>query len=116
MSETKDELEFTEELFQFLQGKLPEGYSVPEVEVPRLSPGQAWTVIWYLGNQYRKVSDHIERCCVCGDLYDTWNAGSCLDYGDAPYNFCDSCMERDEFSQKMRSNPDANEREAFFRI
>jgi hypothetical protein len=108
-----DNLERCEELFSFLQGRLPEGYKIPRKERPRLTADQAWTVIWYLGNQYWKVPDHIERCGVCGGLYDTHREGDCLDYGKAPYQFCESCMASWEYSTKAadKRNPDNDEDE-----
>lgn len=91
-TETKNpsDLDRTEELFAFLQGTVPEGYSIKPDHVPQLTDDQAWTVIWYLGNLYWQVTDHIERCDVCGDLFDSEGGGNCLDYGEAPYDFCDN--------------------------
>lgn len=95
-------LERTQELFKFLQGTSPDDYHVAPRSMPRLSPSQAWTVIWYLGNQYWQVPDHIERCDVCGTLYDSHNAGDCLDYGRPPYSFCDDCMEDEKYAKKLK--------------
>lgn len=47
MSDKRDDLQLAEELFQFLQGKLPEGVIARRKEIPKLSADQAWTVIWY---------------------------------------------------------------------
>jgi hypothetical protein len=109
MSEDNDkDLERTQELYDFLQGKMPEGTIVPRSERPKLTPKQAWAVVWYLGNQYWQVTDRVEKCCVCGDLYHTWQSGDCLDYGKAPYHFCESCMSSEEYARKSNSklNPD----------
>ena len=109
MSEQNDkDLKLTEELFEFLQGKMPEGTKVPRKERPKLTADQAWTVIWYLGNQYWQVTDRVERCEVCGELFHTWQGGGCLEYGKAPYHFCDSCMSSDEYARKAadKRNPD----------
>ena len=108
MNTKPDPLQKTEELFDFLQGKLPGGYKIPRKDRPKLTPDQAWTVIWYLGNQYWKVTDHIERCEICGALFDTWSEGDCLDYGNKPYHFCGSCIDSDEYAKKSQSklNPD----------
>lgn len=91
------DLEMTEELFEFLQGRLP-----------KLTPDQAWVVIWYLGELYWQVTDHIERCGVCGNLFDINNSGDCLDFGKAPYQFCDNCRDGEEYEQKSESrlNPE----------
>ena len=109
MSEENDkDLERTEELFQFLQGNVPEGYTIRRGHLPKLTADQAWTVVWYLGNQYWQVTDRVDRCDVCGALYHSWQEGHCLDYGRKPYHFCESCMETDEFTRKQnsRSNPE----------
>ena len=109
-----DDLERTEALFQFLQGHIPEDCTIRRGHMPKLTADQAWTVIWYLGNQCWQVSDRIERCCVCGDLYDADREGATLDYGKGPYMFCDNCRNGDEFAKKMRRNPDKRLREEFF--
>lgn len=103
-------LERTQALFDFLQGRVPEGYKIPKNEIPRLTPDQAWTVVWYLGNLYWRVPDHIERCELCGELFDTERSGDVLDYGRAPYHFCDNCMETETWYRKARRNPDRNAR------
>lgn len=97
------EIEKTEALFRFLQGQLPDGCTIPEGSQPRLTPEQAWIVIWWLGNQYWQVPDYIERCDVCGDLFDTNSDGDCLDFGEAPYHFCGICEYGNEYADKQRS-------------
>lgn len=97
---TRHDLALTEELHQFLQGNIPEGYRIKESTMPKLTADQAWTVIWYLGNLYWQVTDHIERCEVCGDLYDMRCEGACLDYGDGPTLFCDDCSSGPEAEAK----------------
>lgn len=107
MSEENDkDLENTQELFDFLQGKQPDGFKFSKSRMPRLTPDQAWAVILYLGNACWQVTDRVERCDVCGSLYHTWQEGHCLDYGRAPYHFCDSCRNGDEFAKKNARNPD----------
>jgi hypothetical protein len=107
-----DPLALTEELFAFLQGKVPEGYKVGRRRIPHLSEDQAWTVIWYLGNLYQQIPDFIERCGVCGTLYNTEREGNCLDYGRAPYFFCGNCMDTEQWKRKARRNPDKKLRPA----
>jgi len=101
--ENDKELERTNNLFRFLQGIMPDGYSVRKRTVPKLSAEQAWTVIWYLQNQYWQPDDAIKRCDICGDLYHSWQEGRCLDYGKAPCFFCDNCINTDVFKKKERS-------------
>ena len=104
--EKSTELERTQELFEFLRGTVPDDCKIEYSHVPKLSPDQAWTVIWYLGNQYWQVPDFIERCDVCGDLFDSEREGECLDYGEAPYHFCDTCRDGDECNAKREKDPD----------
>lgn len=105
-----DDLARTQELFQFLQGRVPDGYYVSDA--PALTPEQAWTVIWYLGNTYERVPDFIERCDVCGALYNSETEGDCLDYaipdsgGEELYFFCGGCMEGEAWHHKACFDPD----------
>lgn len=107
------DLERAQQLFGFLQGVVPEGHKIAKKNCPKLTPDQAWTVIWYLGNQYWEVPDFIERCDVCGDLFDSNREGATLDYGKGPYHFCDSCEGSDEFRKKVMRHPDKTERESY---
>jgi hypothetical protein len=88
-------LDRTQELYDLLQGTVPDGYKIPDADVPRLTADQAWTVVCYLGNQYWQVPDHIERCGICGWLYDSNAEGESFD-GVPPHNVCDGCCETDE--------------------
>lgn len=99
------DLEFVETLFAFLQGDVPDGIYLEATEVPSLTAEQAWTTIWYLQNTYRQVPDRIERCEICGELYDAWSEGACLDYGDSPYHFCGNCMDGREYRDKKAKEP-----------
>lgn len=104
MSEKNDkDLEKTKELFEFLQGRTPDGYIIQGDHQPVLTPDQAWTVVWYLGNQYWQPTDAVERCDVCGDLYHSWQEGECMDYGNAPYHFCGNCDRSPEAHAKART-------------
>jgi hypothetical protein len=103
MSEKNDkDLAKTQELFALLQGESPEGCTIKPDHMPKLTPDQAWTVIWWLGNQYWQPTDAVERCDVCGDLYHSWQEGECMDYGNAPYHFCDACRDGEEARAKAR--------------
>jgi len=95
-----DDLKHTNALFDLLQGRVPDDCKIKASHVPHLTPDQAWTVIWWLGNQYWQVTDHIERCDVCGDLYDTHCGGECLDWGETPYHVCDECVHDDVVEAK----------------
>lgn len=86
----KTELERVEELFDLLRGEVPEGCEIPESDVPKLTPEQAWTVIWWLGNQYWAVPDFIERCDICGGIFNSEAEGGFTEDGP-PYHFCGAC-------------------------
>ena len=101
----RDPLARADELFAFLQGTAPNGYKIPPAEMPKLSAEQAWTVIWYLGNQYWQVPDFVELCDVCGELYNKQSEGTTLDYGDAPYHYCESCESSWECETKKAQEP-----------
>ncbi len=102
----RDALEMTEELFLFLQGDVPDGIHLECDKVPKLSADQAWSVIWYLGNLFWKVTDYIERCDVCGELYDSNSEGAYLDYGKPPHHFCEACSMGTEYRDKQQTVPD----------
>lgn len=98
----KTDLDVAQELYDFLQGTIPDDIHLGKGRVPKLTPKQAWTVVWYLGNQYRAISDNIEKCDVCGTLYDSCSEGDCLDYGNGPYHFCDYCIYSEKYERKAK--------------
>jgi len=66
------------ELYEFLaDGKLPNGVVIKSC--PKLSRNKAWNVIWFLQEVTRCLPDHIEKCDVCGELYDSDQEGFILD-------------------------------------
>ncbi|HNT73476.1 MAG TPA: hypothetical protein PKH77_00515 [Anaerolineae bacterium] len=69
MSNNKITLEQVQEFMTMLtSGELPEGLVMPEQ--PALTPTAAFAVIWYLQEYLRVLPDHIEQCCICGELFD----------------------------------------------
>ena len=102
MLANESDIERVRTLFNFLQGIMPDGIRISDG--PKLTEEQAWTVIWYLGNEHWQVPDHIERCDVCGDLYDSHYEGDFLDYGESPYSFCDPCRSQEEYLEKLEMN------------
>lgn len=103
MSDKNDkDLENTRELFTFLQGTAPEGYVIEPSHMPKLTPDQAWTVVWYLGNKYWQPTDAVERCDVCGELYHSWCEGETIDCAPPPIFFCGNCREGHEAVEKHR--------------
>lgn len=74
-------IEKVEELYEFLQGEVPEPISMKKP--PHLSEQMAFKIIWFLQERMHILPDHIERCKTCGRLYDTYNEGNEL--------HCDHC-------------------------
>ena len=87
---TRIDLDRVQELYDFLQGTLPEGYEVTTRKIPNLTPDRAWTVVWYLGNLNWEVPDYIERCDDCGELFNSESEGSFREKGP-PHHLCGSC-------------------------
>jgi len=88
------DLSRVQELFDFLQGKVPEGYEISEANMPKLTPDQAWMTVYYLANSYWQVPDHIVRCDGCGVLYDTNSEGRYSEKREM--HLCESCEDCEE--------------------
>jgi hypothetical protein len=83
--EEMTELERVEQFMEFLQGVLPQGV---HCRAPKLSEKQARDVVWFLQAVSGFIPDKYERCDVCGNIFDSVNAGSyCDDFGK---NYCES--------------------------
>lgn len=106
---TPGQLEKVQELHEFLQGRAPKGY---KCQPPDLDKDTAWTVVWFIQNQYHQYSDTIERCELCGLIYDSERGGICLDYGEEPYHFCEDCTFSAEFEEKQAADPRLDRRRA----
>ena len=70
-----NDLEWMDEFYKFLQGKVPEEISIGRGHQPKLSEKKANTIIWYLQEHLRILPDNTERCDTCGSLYDSWSEG-----------------------------------------
>lgn len=102
-------LDKVNELFKYLTDEeIPDGVMVKSR--PKLSPNKAWSLIWFLQEVTQCLAYHIERCDVCGVLYDEHSEGFCLDdqyelngktlpkkyWG----SYCDNCVPNVNFSVK----------------
>lgn len=67
------DLERIEELYEFLQGNVPEGMHMKCP--PRLSKRKAFRIIYFLQEHMGLLPDNIERCISCDELFDTHNEG-----------------------------------------
>ena len=102
MSVYDEQREQVERLMEFLQGEVPERWNIEHM--PKLSADQAWSVVYYLQEGPRLLCDAVERCDVCGMVYNTDQEGCCLDFGDPPYHVCDGCDYSDEVAAKLKKN------------
>lgn len=65
---------YVQQLYKFLQGKYhPE--KITAKDVPTLTADQAWHVIYCLQEHFGILDDRFERCCACGDIYDSNEGG-----------------------------------------
>jgi len=85
-------IEQANEFFEYLQGKVPEGFV--HVKSPKLSPGRAFDVIYVLQEHLHVLPDHYALCCRCHRLYDTYAEGGMI--GKSFY--CD-CSYRERLNE-----------------
>lgn len=78
-------LEHIETLYKFLQGELPEGVHIKPS--PKLSQRRAFNVIYFLQEYLGIIPDNFDRCCKCGDIYNSQESGTYYRYR----NYCDHC-------------------------
>jgi hypothetical protein len=67
-------LEEVDNLYSFLQGKLPPNLYMKAH--PHLTSRMAFRIIYYLQEQMGLLPDNYERCITCGELYDADEEGS----------------------------------------
>lgn len=120
----KNELEYVKKLFRFLKGSDDFNLNIRELEKPKLSPEQAWTVIYVLQEirepGIHNLPDTIEMCSQCNELYDSDNEGQHIDEthlddlsehnfneSDVGYNFCEMCFDR-IYYRGVRIKKDSN--------
>ena len=95
---TDSDIEKVREFYRFLTGDdMPDKISIGKGHVPKMSEKKAFSIIWYLQEHLSIFPDTIERCSVCGELFDTnsegiyWETkgkhycGCCCDI--VPYNY-----------------------------
>lgn len=77
--------------YEFLQGRDESGIKWGNKKgLPRLSAEQAFQVIYYLQEHLRVLPDSIERCNICGELFDYENEGFHDNEGTGKF-YCDNC-------------------------
>ncbi len=83
------DIQWVEEFYDFLQGKIPEGIYLKRGNKPKLTPKQAMTVIWFMQEQFPVLPDTIERCYRCNYLYDSNSEG--LHWETKGRLYCGNC-------------------------
>lgn len=83
------DLEWINEFYAFLQGENPDGIETARGYRVKLSQNKAFAIIWYLQEHFPIFPDQIERCCICGDLYDSYASGYSCEVNDKQY--CSGC-------------------------
>ncbi len=89
--ETKDgvlDFEQTEKLFDFLRGGDPPDGITLKHRPRKMTPDQAFALIYVLQEAFHVIPDTIEICSYCGYLFDSECEGHTPDTGKY---FCDSC-------------------------
>lgn len=70
-----DDEEWITEFYGFLQGELPNGIRLGKKGTLKLTPDQAFSIIWYLQEHFPILPDNIDKCSVCDRLYDSYSEG-----------------------------------------
>ena len=83
-------LEKTEELYAFLKGETPEGFTLNGQ--PQLSEEVAFTIIYVLQEKFNLIPDHFEQCGECKELFDMECEGHHFD--GVGINLCDGCISQ----------------------
>ena len=83
------DIEWINEFYDFLQGFEPHGMILPRGHKPKMSAKKAFSIIWYLQEQFPILPDRIEKCSNCDCLYDTWSEG--LYWETKNKFFCGNC-------------------------
>ncbi len=91
MSEDKFTIEQTQELYEFLKGGIPEGFTLKTWK-PKLSEDEAFTIIYILQEKFKLIPDHYEQCKRCKEIFDMECGGRHFD--DPGINLGDCCMDQ----------------------
>lgn len=90
MNDEKFTIEQTQELYEFLKGKTPEGFTFKTGQ-PTLSEDTAFTIIYVLQEKFHMIPDTYEKCVRCKEIFDMEWGGN--HYEDPGINLCDSCED-----------------------
>lgn len=90
--------EYMQEFYKFLQGEAPDCIHIPTDKMPKLTPNQAFNVIWYLQEHMGILPDCMEQCNECGGIYNQDFDGGYIEFpshdgpnGQDDGSFCECC-------------------------
>jgi hypothetical protein len=89
----QSDLDWINCFYKWLQGEKPEhcNYTIKGA----LTEDQAWSVIYYLQELLPVLPEYIERCDVCGELFDERDEGYYFSFDGT--NCCPACMDEKIF-------------------
>ena len=82
------DIDWINEFYLYLQGEKVDGIGGDKPYI-KLSQKKAFHIIWYLQEHLRILPDNIERCDICGKLYDSNQEG--LYWESKTKNLCGGC-------------------------
>lgn len=96
------DLEWVEELFEFLQGDVPEEKTLAPGHRVKLTADQAYSIIWFLQERFPLLPDQIEKCDTCDNLYDSYSQGHHSELTGKFY-CCMTCEPADLYEREHRA-------------
>lgn len=88
----RDDMDWIQEFNEFLQGTLPENISIPDEDIVKLTPNQAYSVLWFLREHFAILPDSFCKCDSCDSIYDGDSEGYYSEEGnEIGHNFCGGC-------------------------
>jgi formylmethanofuran dehydrogenase subunit E len=89
---TDSDIEKVREFYRFLTGEdMLDKISIGRGHAPKMSEKKAFSIIWYLQEHLSIFPNTIERCSVCGELFDTNTEGIYWETKDKHY--CGGCCD-----------------------
>lgn len=84
------DIEWVTEFYNFLQGEIPDSIKIKQPI--KLTPDEAFMVVWYLQEHFSILPDEIEKCDNCGEIYDSGREGVYLEEpNENGQSFCNTC-------------------------
>lgn len=88
----REDIEWIEEFNEFLKGRLPDGITITDERKVKLTPDQAYSVLWYLREHFSILPDFFSKCDNCHSIYNSDAEGYYSEIGnEIGHNFCGGC-------------------------